>query len=107
MSVRQVLVDWLDRVDPDYPRALPIEEQRELVADIFQEDDGYLFDAFAEGLARSPHLLYQLIEFFREGDFLQLGAAVDKAFMNYVMRGEWLSRELQIVAEQEGRYSGE
>ena len=104
MSLREVLIDWLEVVDPDCTDALSPPEQREFCADWYSEDYDPLLDALAETLARTPAIRNELLTAFRGGDFLQLGAVVDKVLRGYLIGSEYVEGRLREIQEQETRY---
>lgn len=104
MSLREVLIDWLEVVDPDCTDALSPPEQREFVSDWYSEDVDPMLDALAETLVRNPTIRHQLIASFRAGDFLQTGAVVDKILRDYLIGSEYVEGRLREVQEQETRY---
>lgn len=107
MSLRKVLIDWLEVVDPDCTDALPPPEQREFCADVYSAEYDHLLDALAEGVARDTSSRNGLIEAFRDGDFMQLGAVVDKLLRAWLIGSEYIEGRLREVQEQESIYSGD
>ena len=107
MSLRKVLIDWLEVVDPDCTDALPPPEQREFCADVYSNDYDHLLDALAEGASRNTSARNELIESFRHGDFLQLGAVVDKLLRSWLIGSDYIAARLREVQEQESFYAGD
>lgn len=107
MSLRKVLIDWLEVVDPDCTDALPPPEQREFCADVYSVEYDHLLDALAEGVARNTSARNEIIESFRDGDFLQLGAVMDRLLRSWLIGSEYVEARLREVQEQESVYSGD
>ena len=107
MSLRDVIKDWLEVVDPDCTDALSPPEQREFCADFYSEDVDPMYDALVETLARTPAIRHELLDAFRHGDFMQMGAVVDKLLRNYLIGSEYVEGRMREVQEQEARYMGD
>ena len=105
MSLRKVLIDWLEVVDPDSTDALSPAEQRFFCADIYACDVDYLYDALVEGVARNTSARHTLLEAFRHGDFMQVGAVVDKLLRDWLIGSEGIEGRMREVQEQESLYS--
>lgn len=105
MSIYTVMRDWVKVVDPSDTPDLAAQDQRELCADIFTEEPDHLYDAFSETMIRNPSLRVQLIESFRHGDWMQLGAVFDKVCREYAIGSAWLEMELRDAQEKETRWS--
>jgi hypothetical protein len=109
-TLRTVVVEWLEwGLGAGEMHTLTPAEKREFVADVIQSEPDWLFDAFSEWFMRNPGQRAQLAERFREGDFLQVGAMVDRAFISYVTdtcADYWLSEFTQI-GEQISHYAGD
>jgi hypothetical protein len=104
VSIYTVIRDWVKVVDPGDTADLAAPDQRELCADVFTEEPDHLYDAFSETLVRNPSLRVQLIEAFRHGDFMQVGAVFDRVCRDYVIGSPWLEMELRDAQEKETFY---
>ena len=104
MALREILIDWLEVVDPDCTDALSPPEQRDFCADWYSEDVDPLYDAIVETLARTPSARHELLDAFRHGDFMQIGAVLDRILRGYLIGSDYVEGRMREVQEQEGRY---
>ena len=109
-TLRSVVVEWLQwGLEPGQLDSLSADEQRQFVADVFQAEPNWTFDALSEGFARLPSKRVELEQALREGDFLQVGAVLDYVCRHYVCKtcAEFWESEFTQVQEQETDYSGD
>lgn len=105
MSLRDILLDWITGgVEPEATGDLSPADQRQFTADVYSEVPDYLYDALVETLVRSPQVRGSLIESYRDGDFLQVGAVLDKALRAYVIGSPFIENEMREAKEQESSY---
>ena len=106
MSLRDILLDWINGgVEPDGTGDLSPADQRQFTADIYSEVPDHLYDALVETLVRSPQVRSSLVSAYRDGDFLQVGAVLDKALRAYVIGSPFIENEMREAKEQESEYS--
>jgi hypothetical protein len=105
MSLRDILLDWITGgVEPDGTGDLSPMDQREFTADVYAEVPDYLYDALVETLVRSPQVRSDLLSAYRTGDFLQVGAIVDRALRAYVIGSPFIENEMREAKEQEAEF---
>jgi hypothetical protein len=106
MSLRDILLDWITGgVEPDRTGDLSPADQRQFTADIYTEVPDHLYDALIETLVRSPQIRSSLVAAYRDGDFLQVGAVLDKALRAYVIGSPFIENEMREAKEQESEYA--
>jgi hypothetical protein len=106
MSLRDILLDWITGgVEPDGTADLSPADQRQFTADIYTEVPDHLYDALIETLVRSPQIRSSLVSAYRDGDFLQVGAVLDKALRAYVIGSPFIENEMREAKEQETEYA--
>jgi hypothetical protein len=109
VSLRNLVVEWLEwGVEPGQLDTLSPENKRQFVADVFDAEPEWFHDSVGEYFTRNPGVRAHLISCFRDGDFLQVGATVDRAFLEYVIKTceDFWEAEFTQVQEQEGEYDG-
>ena len=110
MSLRNLVVEWLEwGVEPGTLEILSPEDKRQFVADVFDADPEWFHDSIGEYFTRNPGARSRLISNFRCGDFLQVGAILDQALVEYVINtcAEFWESEFTQVQEQESDYAGD
>jgi hypothetical protein len=110
VSIRDVVVEWIDwGLEPGQLNSLSPAERREFVADVFQAEPDWLFDSFSEHFMRNPGERAKLAEGFRDGDFLQVGAILDRAFIHHVIEtcADFWESEFTQISEQQSFYAGD
>jgi hypothetical protein len=104
------VVEWLEwGVEPGALGMLSPENKRQFVADVMDADPDWFHDAIGEFYTRNPGRRAALISNFRDGDFLQIGADIDRAFISYVIDhcAEFWESEFTQIQEQESAYDGD
>jgi hypothetical protein len=110
VSLRNLVVEWLEwGCEPGQLDTLSPENKRQFVADVFDAEPDWFHDSVGEYFTRNPGARSRLISCFRDGDFLQVGAIIDHAFVEYVIRtcAEFWDSEFTQVQEQEQTYAGD
>lgn len=108
MSLRDVLIEWLESgVEPDGTADLDATEQRDLVADIYTVEPGFMVDALVESFTRKPESAAEVVAALRSADFAQLGAVMDRVLRSHLIGSPWLESELRETHEQESTYDGD
>jgi hypothetical protein len=107
MSLRKVLIEWIQWVDPHATETLDADDQRQLTADVYTVEPEFLTDAISDSLARHPLYAADILAAYRTNDFLQMGAVLDRMLRGYLIGSKWLESEMREVAEQESMYDGD
>ena len=110
MSLRNLVVEWLEwGVEPGQLGTLSPENKRQFVADVFDAEPEWFHDSVGEYFTRNPGSRAHLISCFRDGDFLQVGAIIDRAFLEYVIKTceEFWESEFTQIQEQQTDYTGD
>jgi hypothetical protein len=106
MSLRDILLDWITGgVEPDGTGDLSPADQRQFTADVYSEVPDYLYDALVETLVRSPQVRSDLLAAYRVGDFLQVGAIVDRTLRGYLIGSPDMEQQMREVKEQNSEYA--
>jgi hypothetical protein len=110
MSLRNVVSEWVKwGLEPGELDSLSVEDQLQFCADVMQANSEWTFDAFAEGFSRKPGKRAELEAALRNRDWMQVGAAVEFVFRDYIIRqcsSHW-EAEFQMVSEEESEYQGD
>lgn len=110
MSLRNLVVEWLEwGCEPGQLEILSPENKRQFVRDVFNAEPDWFHDAVNEYFTRNPSIRARLFDRFGDGDFLQVGAIIDHAFVEYVIKtcAEFWAAEFTQVQEQESDYQGD
>ena len=110
MSLRNVVLEWINwGCGPGELETLSPDDQRQFVADVIQEDPEWLYDALSETFGRKPGDRVRIVEAFRGGDFLQVGAEFDRALRTWVIETcrEFWDAVFTQIREQNSDYAGD
>lgn len=110
MTIRAVLVKWLDRAGgPDVLRLMDPDDKREFCTDICLAEPEWTFDWLGDGFTQLPLKRMEFEQALGQGDFLAAGAIADQVRRFYILEhcaGHW-EIEFQLVWEQESDYEAD
>jgi hypothetical protein len=104
------VVEWLEAgVEPGQLVYLGPNDKRQFVRDVFNAEPDWFHDAVGEYFTRNPSIRARLFDRFGDGDFLQVGAIIDHAFVEYVIKtcAEFWESEFTQIQEQQSEYAGD
>ena len=112
-TLRDVFIWWIDNgdFDPDFPDALPPDDQRAMAADICRVEPDFICDALCEQFTKHRFLKSELVEGLASCDAYRAGHAVIRAIQGYFFDEDsgrrWLMIEGGTVRDQETDYDND
>ncbi len=108
MSLRKAILEWISYgYDEDSIDDLDAEDQRALSFDVYTAEQDFLQDAISEAIGTNPGYRAEILLAYKQADFVQIGAVIDRILRHYLIGSKWLKTEFREASEQERMWDGD